>query len=73
MKLLIAVLLLAVVAGCSTLSKEEKQSIKGCLEKCREDFYRHKEGKTDSDDVYAARDSAIRANIKILKNSLGED
>jgi len=67
--LLLLALLLPV--GCKSLDKDEMKSVKLCLEMCREDFYKHKEGKQDSDEIYAARDSAIRANIKMLNNAIG--
>jgi hypothetical protein len=71
MKYLLLLLLLLPVTGCKSLDKSEMKSIKLCLEMCREDFYKHKEGKQDSDEIYAARDSAIRANIKMLNNAIG--
>ena len=71
MKYLLLLTLLLCLVGCKSLDKDEMKSIKICLEACREDFYKHKEGKQDSEDVYAARDSAIRANIKMLQNAIG--
>ena len=70
MKFLLLLALLLPV-GCKSLDKDEMKSVKLCLEMCREDFYKHKEGKQDSDEIYAARDSAIRANIKMLNNAIG--